>query len=408
MSYTASIYDPAVSQNYDITSRLKSLSTGYALDNEVSSVSFTCQDIDLCHLFNDFTLNKDGVTKFKGKIQSQEDSDQGYKETRFEAVDFGWLLQKRIAIERYVSKTPDYIIKDLITKYVPELTANNVDACGTVLEKLDCLYVNVDKVMSDLMSMLSGWHWYIDETLDIHFFYTYETDGPSFQKDIITGKYNFWLDSLQVKYEGYGHANRVWIVGRKQASSNFIHEYYTGDGIRRYFPLSYEPNETEVYVGGILKDSSLEVNDNGSRDFLINKTDRVIYIPSYKALYSTGANGIDIKYKPTIQFVDKNENQSDIAKFGLYEKVIKNQDVKDRVAARQYGKAEVRKGTQIRRIVYFNTQQEVKLGQRCRVNVAEPALHWNIVGYFLVTSVKREVIDGGKFEYINVGMEELL
>ncbi len=413
MVYTASIYNPVTAQTYDITSRLQKVTTGFALDSEVSSLTLSCHNIENVHIFEQLTLKKNGADYFKGVIQNQEDFDHGLKETTFDAADFGWMLQKRIVTERYMSSDskqgrPDLIIKDLIAKYVPEITTNNVDACFTILDKLDVVYVTADKALSMIMDSLTGWHWYIDSAKDMHLFQNFEVDGPAFQKNVATGKYNFMFNTLNVRYEGYDHANRVWIVGRKQASPTFIHEYFTGDGTKRYFILAYEPNEVEIYVGGVLKDSSLEANDNGNRDFLINKSQQIIYIPPYRSPYTTAANGIDVKYKPTVQFVDKYENYADIQARGVYESVLKNQDIKDKMAARAYGKAEVNRASKLRRIVYFNTQTLVVLGQRCKLTIVEPGQGWDVQGYFLVTNIRHEITDGGAFEYFNVGLEEIV
>jgi hypothetical protein len=197
----------------------------------------------------------------------------------------------------------------------------------------------------------------------------------------------YLFDSLNIDYVGDMVANRVWVVGTKQASPNYIEQYFTGDGQQRYFSLAYEPNFTDIYVNGVLKNSKIEANDDGGQDFLINKTNKVIYIPANIATPFTGT--IKVKYKPTKQVIDYFENATNIKKFGLYEKVIKNKNITDKQSARQYGKAEINRVSKPSKNLTFTSRSEFKIGERCLVDIQQGL--WNIQGYYLVTAVRTQI-----------------
>lgn len=407
MAYTVELYDPVLNQTFDITSRTLAININERLDSDVTTFELNCKDIELVHLFNHINIYKDSTLFQSGLIINQKDSDGGkmdFKLTTFDCEDWGHLLTKRIIADTYLSTDteagrPDLIIKDIISKYLTEFTSTNVKTTNISIENIKFDYINIKEAIENIFDLLDvDFHWYIDKNKDFHMFYRYESDGITFtQSNIISS-------TLKVDYTGQEHVNRVWIVGRKQASATSIDEYYTGDGTQRYFKLAYEPNDTEIRVNNVLKNSKLESNDDGGQDFLINKIEKVFYIPSNIVTPFTGT--IKATYKPTKQFIDTFENPRDIAQFGVLEKVVKNNNITDKLEARRYGKAEVKKTSTALRKVSFQSRSAntLTIGQKCTVNISSAI--WDVQGIFLIKSIKRNITPGD--EVVNFELEELL
>lgn len=392
-TYTITIFDPVRNQTFDVSDRLLELTINEKLDRDVTTFSLKSKDIYNTHLWNHVQVKKNGSLFLTGIILNQQDSDGGikdYKVTSFECEDWGHLLTKRLINKTYLSTDafqgkPDLILKDILLK-VPEITTNNVRTCSTIIDKYRLSYVSTKEAIDGVFDMLSDdWHYYIDKNKDFHFFSGYESVGTTFTID------NIAVKTLKVEYSGQEHCNKVYIIGRKQESPNTIEQFFTGDEQQRYFTLAYEPNSTNVYVDGAEKDSSLVSNDNGSRDFLIDKERKVVYIPEYKTPF-TGT--IKVTYKPTVQFIDMYENKLDQKKFGNMEKAVKNSNITDKYSARQYGTAEVKKTSTTKRKITFRSREIVEIGQKVIVNIRtykNNELYWDVVGSFLVTSVKRVI-----------------
>jgi hypothetical protein len=230
-----------------------------------------------------------------------------------------------------------------------------------------------------------NYYWYVDETLDAHMFYQFETTGATItESGVLSG-------SLKVEYEGDQTANRIWIVGAKQVGSTFLYEYFTGDGNNRRFLMPYEPNYTDIYLdtggGYVLKTSALEQNDNGGYDFLINKKQKLIMIPDNVGTPWTGA--IKVKYKPTIQLIDYYENPGEAATYGLIEKVVRNKDITDKLTSVKFGRSEIKRKSATKRKVSFATRTERQIGTKHTVDITTVVQKgtWSISGDFVVTNV---------------------
>jgi hypothetical protein len=402
------IYNPVTTLTVDIALNTVSIAVDEKLDNEMNTFKLTCKHLNGYFKFNRITIKENNTLRYSGIILNQSDRDGGgIKITDLECIDWAYLLSNRVIREIFSSSDvyqgrPDLILKYLIPKYASEITTNNIRDCYSVIDTLQFPYVYFLDAMKDMLDHLNDWHWYIDYDKDMHFFKGHEKEGIIFAKDSNTSKYNFLNESLTVNYKGDAVANRIWIIGAKQASPQFIEQFFTGDGSQRYFTLAYDPNYTEVYVNNVLKKSKLENNDDGTQDFLINKKERVVYIPSNIITPFTGT--IKVKYRPSVQVIDYFENIPSIEQYGLIERTVKNKNITDKLSARKFGKAEIKRVSKDKRIVSFATREKVALGERCRMYVKET--DWDIDGYFLVTSVSTAIT--AKDELRSIEMEEII
>lgn len=387
MSWLIEIYDQKLGQTFDITSRTLSINVNSQLGKQTSEFSLECKDIDSVHYLNEIKIYKDSVLKYAGIIVNQEDYQSGTKKfTSFKCVDWSYILHYRIIAKQYTEEDntqgkPDLIIKDIVNIKASEFTTNNVKECSNIIQLLRLRYETVFDSLNKLTDFLTDWYWYVDENKDIHFFQNYEEEGPVFDESL-----NILVDTTRVSYETEELANRVWVLGAKQASSQYKKEYFTGDGQSRIYKLGYEPNYTEAYINGNPANIKLESNDDGQQDFLINKKQKVIYRPDYKSPIANG-DIVKFRYRPTVEIVDFFEAPDSINTYGLYERAIKNRDLTDKLEARKFGRAALKRTSTIKRYLSFSTREEVKIGQK--VNVKMPS--WNIDSDWLVVGVSTSI-----------------
>jgi hypothetical protein len=390
--------------------RVRSLSMTNRLQLGANNCSLSVERLHSNLTYQRLRVYRDSVLVWSGTVENQSDSDQIVKNSSLQALDRMHLFNNRVVAEKYLPTDdrqgrPDLIIKHLMMRYASEFTTGNVRVCNSVLDELDFPFVPLMEVSRRILSLLDDWHLYVDPSDDVHFFQSFESQGVSFAS--LGGAYNFDIRSLRVDSMDAQLVNRIWIVGIKRAAPGFIEQYYTADGQQRYFSLAYEPNYTEVYVDNLLKPSKVEVNDDGEQAFLINKKQRVVYIPNY--VDPAWAGALRIRYRPTVQIIDYHENQAHIAKYGLIERVVKNRDITDRLSARQFARAELRRRTTPKRIVSLRTREWVKVGQRCLLDiyVDDPEVgKWDVRGQFLVSEVTTQA--DPSVEVHNVVLEEIV
>jgi hypothetical protein len=146
-----------------------------------------------------------------------------------------------------------------------------------------------------------------------------------------------------------------------------------------------------VTVGGVSKNIKLEQNDDKVQDFLINKKNKVLIIPPNIVTPFSGS--IKLRYRPTKQLIDYYENPTDISDYWLIEKAVRNKDITDKLSARRFGQAEVKRKSITKRLISFSSRTQFKVGQKCAVSIinADTNRLWNISGNFLVVGVGTQI-----------------
>lgn len=424
--WTIELYDQVKNTTYDISAQSVAFNASKQLDSGVNSFVIHSFNIYDYHKKNLITIKKDGVVKFKGIVINQYDSQQsGVKMTTLECADNGFILGRRLVAEIYTSVDstqglPSKIIKDLITNYLAAsgFTSNHVTASSasiiTTGDVLEFPYIYAQDAVDRIMEHLTDWHYYVDNDRDFHFFYRYEDAGDAWIHESKYYPENSCIlkDTLSINTIGDEEFNRVWIIGAKKAAEQAIDQFFTGDGSQRYFNLSYEPYDLKVYVNGVEKDVMNEESDDGTADFLLDDSERVLYIPTYKTPWS---GTIKANYKPAKQIIDKFENPGSIDEFGLYEKIIKDSDIASRSSARKIGLAEIRRQSVIRTVLNFQTRRELLLGYAYYVEILADGKNpdgsislnvWNLKGNYVVKEISIDVTPEDTI--YTVTMEELL
>jgi len=88
---------------------------------------------------------------------------------KVECVDYHQIADRRIVAEAYDNKTAEYIVNDIITKYLSSegITAVNVQEDPTIVRAV-FNYIKASRALDEL-SELVGYSWWIDADKGLHF-----------------------------------------------------------------------------------------------------------------------------------------------------------------------------------------------------------------------------------------------
>lgn len=385
----------------DITTKTTSISIERELNSGV--VGFTLETFNISgqKLFKSIVIKRDGSTLVSGLVIDQTDRSDITNKRIFSSLtcqDFGYLLNKRIVTQKYANKSITTIMKDLLTNKASELSQTYIND-NTTLTSAEFIYMPLSDALNYLFDLAIGWHYYIDGKNGFHFFSGFESTGST-----ITGA-NIDLQGLTVNYDGVDTYNRIWIVGRKQASSTLTEIPYTANGTQIDFGvLPYEPSGLKVYF----KPSGLpeyeltlveEGQDATNADGTYNAAKKTFRVSPAK----TGT--FRATFYPMRQVVEYFENSTSIANYPLMEKAVTNVDVIDRLEARRYGLAQVNTASKILKTITFTTSRllTIEIGQKLVFNVNAEA--WVLTGNFLVKKVTRNITPD--YEVLEVECEEI-
>ncbi len=213
---------------------------GASISNELnrqnSTFTVECNWVDTTLHFEECKITQDGEAIAAGIITSQSFKESGIKRTSITATDYYYVFQRRIVVERFENMRASDILKALISKYAYEFSTTAIDDTLTEIELFECEYILLSEAITQLMSYLSNWYYYIDADKVFHLFEGYETDGVRFEMDV-SGKYNFSKNTLSVNYDADNVVSRVWVIGAEQAALNSITQRFTCDGPESLFHI---------------------------------------------------------------------------------------------------------------------------------------------------------------------------
>ncbi len=397
----------AVGGVVDITDRVLSMSVDESVDSATSKFTLVTKDIHERHPLDDVVISYDGEVIYRGIVESQQEKlTHKYRKTTFKGTDVSLKLDRKVVREIYTPDDvqggkPEEIIKALVSKYAPYLTVNNVQDTGKTIDIIAFNYEPL-KVCIDRVANLVGWNWYVDEELDLHFYDRYEGQYETklfTTKDDLDVEPNIMHDSFSVDYSVTKKtANRVWVVGALTASQSSRDEYFTADGNNSIFKVASRPRNYEIYVDGAKVPSEKVKADTSYNETDENVEWLVNYADKYIRAKSAPVSGTEIRfnYFPEVQIIDYFEDPDSVAKYGLFEKALLDRKITEKETARQRGRAELKRNSQVRRKAEFRTRDlSVKRGQILRLVLPE----MSIDSTWRVTSVLTDISAPDRVNY---------
>lgn len=126
-----------------------------------------------------------------------------------EAVDYSWLLDRRLIATTYTGWPAADIARDIITTYVPGLTANHVPQGLVTIASFPLQNVRPSTALTRL-AVLASAKWYIDYDKDLHFYASETFQSPAALTDSSANyrAFRYATDLRQVR-------TRVYVEGKR-------------------------------------------------------------------------------------------------------------------------------------------------------------------------------------------------
>lgn len=312
------------------------------------------------------------------------------------ASDYTKRLRK-IVTESYKSKSVDYIIDDLIDRYAPGFTINNV-SCPIVLPSISFNNLSLSDCLEKI-SKRTNYFWYADYDKDIHFF---SKAGEVAPFGVTDTNGNCITNSLKITEDVTQIRNRIRIRGNNVAGSPRS-EYFDGDGSNTIFRLANKFAELPtVTVGGVTKTVGVDFLDQeDSFDCFWNYIEKYVRFKTTTAPAS-GSKNVIITGSPTNPIIVQAEDTRSIESLktdsfdGIFEYYIKDETIKTVDEARQRALAELESYANTLNEGSFRTYTDgLKSGQKIRIQSDRRGMD----DYYLIQSVSMSILTKDSFEY---------
>lgn len=264
---------------------------------------------------------------------SDEKIFSGYLETyiqdgglyKIKARDKLWTLVRQEKTRTFLNTDAEAgkfseIFKTLVTGAGLSADSTTVQDSGTafILKKFVCNHDDPFDKCKELADALD-WQFYYKAATDKVYF---EPKGFSNYTATLTVGSNV-INVPVWKYDVSDMINDVTIVGSFQVVTE--RELKSGTGAQTSFTLSYEPESTEVYVGGVFKTGQVE-GSTASADYYVDKKTKTIRFATAPA---SGSSNIQIDYGRAIPTPVHLINSSSVATYGTFKKTFILLDVKN-------------------------------------------------------------------------------
>ncbi len=365
--------------------KLESFGITQVLDDEQDTCSFTVKSGDKPVEGQEIIVEDGGVRLFAGIITAPKDVPKAPHITWYsvEAVDYGYMLNRRLVVETYRNMSASDIAIDIVGKYCPGFTTTGVQSGAPEVEKIVFDYTLPTDALKELADYV-GWHYYIDYYKDVKFFSGYNSTAPMEITPSAPAR------KLKHDIDIQGLRNRVYVRGGTMLSDPWTYEV-KADGSARAWVLPHKPYDISLTVGGAVKTVGEEnVNDEASYDYMVNLQEKYVRCSSHTTTPSAGATmSFTYEYEiDVITMVEDLVSQQTIADIqggdGIYEHVIVDDSLTTIDAAEAAGLADLREHANPRVKGSFETEiSGWAPGQLVTIDLSERG----ITGTYLVQKV---------------------
>jgi len=339
-----------------------------ALTREVDSLFFSIS-VNSENPYKPFVGNQvevyDGDTKiFGGEIIKIEEVIKGGRliSYRVSCQDYTHLMDKKLVFDTYENEKISDIVIDIIDKYCPGFTSENVEETNTELEYILFNYQTPSSCLKQLADLI-GFDWYVDYDKDIHFFNKKTGEAAAFNLDDTSGNYIF--NSLVIEEDDTQLRNVLYVRGGEYVGDEREDKVGVGDGTTKTFKLPYRyDTKPVVTVNSVEKTVGIDFIDSEDEyDCLWNYQEKII---RFKTAPSSG----DVKVRgcPLIPVLIKAKRNSSINAYGEYEYVVVDKTIKTKQTARQRAEAEfLDYAAPIKKAHFITTKPGLRPGQKIHI-----------------------------------------
>lgn len=281
----------------------------------------------------------DGATKiFGGHIVKVKKQSEGSRIIFYDCnlKDYTHLMDRYLVKKAYTNQSPEAIIADIITTYLPAgFTDNNVVTTGITVEYIMFDYQQPSKAIQELAELI-GYDWYVDYDKDIHFFD--KTIGETAPWDITDDNGKCVNKSLKIFEDVRQVRNTIYVRGGEYVGASREDKVGAGDGTTKIFKLPYRYDTSPtVTVGGVNKTVGVDyIDSEDSYDCLWNYQEKVL---KFKTAPASG--DVKVTGSPMIAVLIKAQDNPSVNAYGTYEYRIVDKKIKTKEAARRRAQAEM-------------------------------------------------------------------
>ncbi|MBY6277688.1 hypothetical protein [Symbiobacterium thermophilum] len=350
------------------------ISLGRGLGGSGATCSFSLVNYPGVVSLAEVLVTWDGAPIYRGQVVRRKRTAPGDTVTILtpDCEDAVTRMRRRLVARIYEGQRADAIVADLLARYMPEV-ARVIPSLTAVMD-MTYNYVTLEEAINRIAES-TGADWLLHPN-DTFRMFVETWDGHAVP---VYDPANILEGSFTDEVANQAFANRVWVLGAKQAAESYKTQIFSGAS--SVFPLAYEPNYTQVKVNGVSRKVHLKENRQADTEFIVDKKRKAV-----ESLISLEpSDTVEIRYRPTIEVVDYFEDSGSIRTYGLYETVIKDRKITDKAAARQRGRAALRRSATQRPVFSWQTDGEwdVYPGQRVRLRWPQ----WGIDQYCRLTDV---------------------
>lgn len=277
---------------------------------------------------------------------------------KIQCNDYSAILDQRLVVETYASKTADYIVQDIITKYVDAaFTLDASTATAPTIEAITFNYIPVSEAFTQLADYV-GWSWTVSPAKVVSFF---NPDSLMVAAPLVLTE-GARFTEFKPSIDTQNLRNRVYVIGGTTLSDTFTYEV-KADGVVTTWILPHKPHGITLVVGGVSKTIGVEnLHDEASYDYMMNFEKQYVRCSSGTSAPASGTT-MHFEYKYDIDVISMAEDlisQAAIAAIqggtGIYEHMISDTNLITITAAEAAGEADIRANADPAVTVTFETE----------------------------------------------------
>lgn len=233
----------------------------------------------------------------------------------------------------YTTQTADAIIIDVLKNYFPDITYNNVQTGAPSVIPIKWSHKSGFDCFNQL-AQITGWDWYVDAEKDFHWFPASQNPASVSYSTTNDGGYtaNIYRGSAKFQTDGTKLENKITFYGGTYLSDPRT-EQRAGDGQTQTFFTTYPIAQSpQVYVNGTQVSAGQDQIDTNRDWYYATGKNYLKQADGATALISSDV--LKVVYQYNVPLIEQLQNDSSIAKYGLFEGAKVDSSVKDRTQAR--------------------------------------------------------------------------
>lgn len=381
------------------------------LTNQVDTANFAIDDIDGTNMpvagqevliFKKASAGAEPELIYGGVIVQNPQSNTGIFKYKYDVQvsDYSYYLNKQANVaEVYSNMLFGDIVRDIITKYVPEIGTLYIDN-GILIDYISFNYKYPAECIQDLCDQI-GSVWWVDCGKNIHCLAAIDNPAPyTLTDNPIDAQYK----DLSVAIDKTQLRNRVTVRGGYELSPLYSDDVQAAIAGQTSFSIKYTPYApVTIWINGAQKTLGIENIDTSGFDFVLNQTEKVVKCLDHAPLSAGDIVNPRYQYQIPIMVSWADPKSIDAVKAleggnGIYEAPpIVDDTIATTAAAIDRAKAEIAMYSNPMVTGSFTTTQSgYKSGQVLVLNITSRGLD-NV--QVLIQQVSAQSLGNGKFEY---------